>query len=261
MCRLLAWLGEPRALGALALEPPHSLFKQSWLARELVEAKVNADGWGAGLFLPGDSAPCVYVSTQPIWADVNAPHLGRALVSHSLVAAVRSATDPATVAPANTQPFAADGLLFVHNGYVQNFRSLRRRVVGALSDENLARLGGVTDSEHLFALVLEFLGPRRGIQDLLSAGARGIGQMASWAREAGGQAHFSLVLSTPEAMVAFRTSTGPTPPSLYVRADPGSGGTLVASEPLDEDPGWRTLPAGSAVIVERGGPPETVPIP
>lgn len=260
MCRLLAYLGEPTPLGALISDPPHSLLKQSWLAKELVDAKVNADGWGAGVFLPGDSAPCVYVSTQPIWADVNRTHLGRALVSDSLVAAVRSATDPLSVAPANTQPFATEGLLFVHNGYVGGFRSLRRRVLGALSEETLGGMKGVTDSEHLFALILEALGPRRDAGALLQAGARAIGQMSAWCREAGSEGHFSVVLSTQESMVAFRSSTGPTPPSLYLFESP-SGSTIISSEPLDGDPGWQPIPPGGAVVARLGAPPERVAIP
>src|SRR5262245_9567145 len=162
MCRLLAYLGEPLPLGALVLAPPHSLLKQSWKARELQRATVNADGWGAGLFVDGEAEPCLYASTLPIWADANAAHLGRALRSGAMVAAVRSATDPLSVAPANTQPFAADGVLFVHNGFVEHFRNVvRRRLCGVLSDERYAAIAGTTDSEHLFALILEELGPSR----------------------------------------------------------------------------------------------------
>src|SRR5690606_16026892 len=78
MCRLLGYLGESVPLGALVSAPAHSLLRQSWQARELVSATVNADGWGAGLYVEGDPAPCLYASTLPIWADANLPHLGRA---------------------------------------------------------------------------------------------------------------------------------------------------------------------------------------
>ena len=33
MCRHLAWLGAPLTLGELIVDPPHSLFQQSWQPR------------------------------------------------------------------------------------------------------------------------------------------------------------------------------------------------------------------------------------
>lgn len=263
MCRLLGYLGEELPLGRLVSAPAHSLLKQSWQARELVSATVNADGWGAGVFVPDEVEPCLYASTLPIWADANASHLGRALRSGSLVAAVRSATDPLSVAHANTQPFAAPGLLFVHNGFIERFRAtVRRRLCGALSDQRFAAIAGTTDSEHLFALILEGLGAERSAEAVLRAGAAAVRQASSWAVEAGAKAHFAVVLSTPDALVAIRTATEPEPPSLYLlRRGSLAPGVIVASEPLDEDRGWERIPAGSAVIARRGAGAELVALP
>lgn len=261
MCRLLAYLGEPIGLGRLVAQPAHSLLRQSWLARELVEATVNADGWGAGIFLPGDPRPCVYTSTSPIWADPNLSHLGRALGSHSMVAAVRSATDSLSVAHANTQPFSTEGLLFVHNGFVQPFRTaLKKKVYEHLSDETFSGISGVTDSEHLFALILEGAGGSLEPEALLSAGTNAIRLLSTWAVRAGGKGHFSLVLATSDALVAFRSSTGPTPPSLYLLPEPGplTDGIVIASEPLDEDPRWQSIEPETAVVARKGHPPERV---
>ncbi|WP_373047848.1 ergothioneine biosynthesis protein EgtC [Vulgatibacter sp.] len=259
MCRLLGYLGEEAPLGALVSAPPHSLVRQSWQARELVSATVNADGWGAGLYVPGDPDPCLYTSTLPIWADANVPHLGRALRSRCLVAAVRSATDPLTVAHANTQPFAAGRLVFLHNGFVEGFRtSVRRRLCAALSDERFAGIAGTTDSEHLFALVLEELDQRGGAGDpavLLEATAAAVARVAAWAKEAGAKAHFAVVVADGTSLVALRTATEPEPPSLYLH--PGGGaiaaGTIVASERLDDDERWRRIEPGQGVIATLGG--------
>jgi len=267
MCRLLGYLGKSVPLGALVSAPAHSLLLQSWKARELVSATVNADGWGAGLWVEGDPVPCLYASTLPIWADANLPHLGRALRSGCQLAAVRSATDPLTVAHANTQPFAAGPLAFVHNGYVGRFReAVRRRLCAALSDDRFAGIRGTTDSEHLFALILDELDRRggpAGPEVLFEAAAAAVARVGAWAVEAGGQAHFALVIADGGSLVAIRTATAAEPPSLYLLPEPGpiAPGVIVASEPLDGDPRWQRIPASHGVIVSRGAAPRVVALP
>jgi len=264
VCRMVGYLGGSAPLSALVAAPPHSLERQSWQARELVSATVNADGWGAAAWMHGDPAPCVYVSTAPIWADVNAGHLGRALRSHCLLAAVRSATDPRNVGPANTQPFASGSVAFLHNGWIDAFAErIRRRLLGALSDERFAAIRGATDSEHLFALILEELDRSGGPGDarrLLAAANAACLRVAGWAREAGGDAHFAVLLADGDSLVALRTSTGLQPPTLYLlpEAGPIAPGPIVASEPLDADPRWTPIPPGHGVVIERSAPPQVV---
>lgn len=266
MCRLVAYLGEEISLGALVEAPSHSLLRQSWQARELTHATVNADGWGAALYVPGDPAPCRYVHTLPIWADVNRPHLGRALRSGCILAAVRSATDSATVAPANTQPFVDGSLAFVHNGFAEPFATtIRGRILAALSPNRLAALAGPTDSEHLFAWILQTLDERgaAGPGDWLAAAAQVTGQIGAWAVEEGGRAIFSLVLTDGRSMVALRRAHGAEPPSLYLLQAGGAigRGTVIASEPLDDDPGWTPIPADHGVVVESGAAPQLGALP
>ena len=50
MCRHLAWLGAPRSLGDLLLEPEHGLLVQSYAPRRQRNGLMNADGWGVGFF-------------------------------------------------------------------------------------------------------------------------------------------------------------------------------------------------------------------
>ncbi|HBE92200.1 MAG TPA: hypothetical protein DDW55_06595, partial [Gammaproteobacteria bacterium] len=52
MCRLAAYLGPELRLEKLLIEPEHSLVKQSWAPREMLEAKLNADGYGYGWYDP-----------------------------------------------------------------------------------------------------------------------------------------------------------------------------------------------------------------
>ena len=54
MCRHLAYLGPPRSVRELVVDPPHSLFRQSWEPERQRHGVVNADGFGIGWFAPGD---------------------------------------------------------------------------------------------------------------------------------------------------------------------------------------------------------------
>src|SRR5436309_3267119 len=69
MCRHLAWLGRPRSLAALVLEPPSSLLRQSWAPRRQRYGTVNADGWGVGFYVPGRSEPARWRAARPLGAD------------------------------------------------------------------------------------------------------------------------------------------------------------------------------------------------
>lgn len=57
MCRHIAWLGSPRRLSELSLEPEHGLIVQSYAPRRQAHGRMNADGWGAGFFAAGRPEP------------------------------------------------------------------------------------------------------------------------------------------------------------------------------------------------------------
>jgi glutamine amidotransferase len=176
-----------------------------------------------------------------------------------VLAAVRSATDPLSVSPANTQPFCYGPLSFVHNGYIDGFSStVLRRLRSELSDEQYARIQGNTDSEHLFALVLDEYG-RSSAQSgdrLADAVRRALSRARALAVEAEKKALFSVVVADGRALFAARSAAGAEPPSLYAR--PLELGALVASERLDDDPGWTPLASDSALLIERGLAPRRV---
>ena len=50
MCRHLGWLGEPRSVASLVLDPPYGLLVQSYSPRRQKHGLMNADGWGIGFF-------------------------------------------------------------------------------------------------------------------------------------------------------------------------------------------------------------------
>ncbi len=84
MCRLAAYIGPVLRLEELLLKPDHSLVKQSWAPREMMEARLNADGYGFGWF-DHTGRPLRYRQTMPIWTDPNLAELGRGLEADTLV--------------------------------------------------------------------------------------------------------------------------------------------------------------------------------
>jgi len=152
MCRLVAYTGPGVPLRRLLLEPEHSLMVQSWGPREMDEAVLNADGFGFGWY-SSDGQPGKYINTCPMWSDVNLEALGRSLSSGLWLANVRSATPGQAVSLDNTQPFIAGRFMFLHNGYIREFRETARpRFHEYLTAGIQAGIRGNTDSEYLFAL-------------------------------------------------------------------------------------------------------------
>src|SRR3712207_7162131 len=94
MCRMIAYLGKPeRSLSSLVLDPEHSLLVQSYAPKEMMSGVVNADGFGAGWYVPEvDDEPAVYRSNAPIWADRSFASIAPKVRSATVLAAVRSAT-------------------------------------------------------------------------------------------------------------------------------------------------------------------------
>lgn len=258
MCRVVGYLGPRIALDALVDREPHALYQQSYAAKELDTSVVSADGWGAAWYLPEDARACVYRSTQPIWGDPNRIDLGRTVTSRCILAAVRSATDPVSIAAMNTQPFKFETLSFVHNGFVDAFRrTLRREVCDGLDDAAYANIAGDTDSEHLFAMIVSAWlaevadDPE---QRLLSAVTRGVRKLRNLARERSLVALFTVLISDGERLVAVRASEAGKSPSLYVRHDGASQATWLASEPTDfAQSGWEPVPDESAIVATSSG--------
>src|SRR3712207_4031359 len=159
MCRLLGYLGAPIQLDRLLYKPEHSLIVQSYEPREMTSGVVNADGFGVGWYrAERDVNPFTYKSTLAIWNDVNLPELSRYVESGCVLAYVRSATPGQALDLSNCQPFRDNRLLFIHNGFISNFRkTLYRPIRDRFSDEVYQSVNGTTDSEHIFALFVNEL--------------------------------------------------------------------------------------------------------
>lgn len=255
MCRLFGMTGgaEPVSATFWLLEAPDSLATQSHR---------DPDGTGLGAFLP-DGAP--YLAKQPLaaYADRAFAHEARSVRSRTFIAHIRYASTGA-VALQNTHPFEQHGRLFAHNGVIGEVERLEQRLGPA---RDLVR--GETDSERFFALITR---EAEADGDIGAAIARAAGWIAANLPVYA----LNCVLITDTELWALRY---PTVHELYVLersggADAptrsrqllhrGSAGELrvhsqelaerpavvVASEPMDDDAGWRPLAPGELLHVD-----------
>lgn len=259
MCRIAAYLGEPIALGRFLLEPPHSLYVQSWAPRELKYAKVNADGYGFAWY-GDDNSPAAYVNPGAIWSDPNLPHLARNLVSDLWLASVRSAIAGLPVNHANTQPFVDEEFLFDHNGLIDDFHvRLLPAIIQHLDPRHLPTIRGNTESEYLFAVMRQLMSDNPEMP-MESALAELMERVEQWAD--GSRCLLNIVVSDGERLYAVRHAIGDDCPSLYYTTDDETypNAQLIASERLTESTFWQTVPEHQILILDPEEPPELLPL-
>ncbi|QIQ01375.1 ergothioneine biosynthesis protein EgtC [Streptomyces liangshanensis] len=238
MCRHVAYLGPPVALGDLLIAPPHALYRQSWAPRRQRNGTVNADGFGVGWYAEGDPVPARYRRAVPIWSDLGLTDLARVVRSGALLAAVRDATLPGADGEAAAAPFAADRWLFSHNGAVGGWPASLADVARALPAEELLSLPAQTDSALVWALLLHRLRTGDEIGQALADTVLDVAKAAPASR-------LNLLATDGEHIAA--TAWGD---SLWFRAEPGHH-VVVASEPYDDDPRWREVPDRTLVVATR----------
>ncbi|WP_159228830.1 ergothioneine biosynthesis protein EgtC [Mycolicibacterium vanbaalenii] len=219
MCRHLGWLGAPVSVASLVLDPPSGLLVQSYAPRRQKHGLMNADGWGAGFFDlrgqdPGGgsaSVPRRWRSATPLWGDASFASVAPALVSHCVVAAVRSASVGMPIEPSASAPFTDGRWLLSHNGIVD------RAVLPASS-----RAESTNDSALLAALIFD----------------RGMDRLAETVVEvAAGDPNARLNILAADGSRLIATTWGDTL-SVLRRDD----GVVLASEPYDDDPAWQEIP-------------------
>jgi glutamine amidotransferase len=154
MCRWLAYSGSPLAISRLVSDPANSLIHQS-RDSALGATSVNADGFGVGWYVPDDPVPALFRSVSPAWADPNLADLARHIRPALFLSHVR-ATTGTPVQLTNCHPFRHDRWLWVHNGAVREFDTVKRDLVLAVDPSLYPGIVGSTDSEVLFHLALTF---------------------------------------------------------------------------------------------------------
>ena len=253
MCRLFGLHAgeEPIRATFWLLDAPGSL---------AVQSERNPDGFGVATFEPDGT---VDVDKRPVRAAGDELFLreAHAECSRIYLAHVRYA-DTGAPSPANTHPFVQDGRVFAHNGVVGELGRLERELGDARG-----LLEGDTDSERLFATITKAIREHGG--DVRA------GIVAATRRLAAEVELYSLnfLLATPEELWALRypqhnelfvLERAPGGPrgdrhldeasehgTLRLRSAEGAdrGVVVVASEPMDADPGWAEVEPGELVRI------------
>jgi predicted glutamine amidotransferase len=271
MCRWMAWHGQPVLIEELLFRPKHGLIDQSLHSRMGAET-TNGDGFGLGWYGVGDG-PGVFRSVAPAWGDVNLRHLASHIESPLFISHIR-ATSGTAVQENNCHPFRHGRWLFVHNGVINGFRTLRRELMLAVDPELFPDIQGTTDSEVVFHLALTF-----GLeQDPLGALERALGLVEATADRLGVEhaVQGSFGVTDGERLWAARYSTERRSRTLFASADVRTvqhmypdntrlqrlreGDRLIVSEPLADLPGaWHEVPESTALTVEPDGEMEQRP--
>ncbi|GAB3146588.1 ergothioneine biosynthesis protein EgtC [Micromonospora sonneratiae] len=239
MCRHVAYLGPPVTLSALLYDPPHSLARQSWAPRDMRGGgTINADGFGIGWYEPGRPEPVRYRQAHPIWSDATLPALAEATSSGAILAAVRSATVGMPVVATAAAPFTDGPWLFSLNGVVRDWPDSLVPLVRDLPTRDLLTLDAPTDAAVLWALV------RHRLRDG-AVPAEAVGTTVRQVATAAPGSRLNLLLTDGHTTVA---STAGHALSVRRRGD----SVWLASEPLDDDPGWQPVPDGRLVVATAG---------
>lgn len=253
MCRLFGLSAAPQRVHATfwLLEAPDSLAAQS---------RREPDGTGLGVF-DSQGSPQVWKQPLAAYADEKFAREAKQCESATFLAHIRYASTGG-LEPANTHPFLQHGRLFAHNGVIGDLPCLEDRL-GEYRD----LVQGDTDSERFFALVTKEIDAHHG--DV----SAGIAAAARWAAANLPVYAINLVLTTADELWALRY---PDTHDLYVlqRCAGGPHGdrhlehasaagrirtrsgslarhraVVVASERMDEDPGWQNLRPGELLHV------------
>jgi gamma-glutamyl hercynylcysteine S-oxide hydrolase len=240
VCRHLAYLGAPRSLSSLVIEPPHALYEQSWAPRLQRHGTINVDGFGAGWYVDGLREPVRYRRAQPIWTDASFASLAPTISSSCVLAAVRSATPGTASDESAAAPFTHGRWLFSHNGRLTDWPKARAVLPGSSVAEALA---GV-DSALLFGLALSDWAAGGSLGSGLVAAARDVlevggGRLTMLAAD--GSSIAGLVVGEPLYMLI------------------SDHGRTLAAEPDDDGP-WRELQDGTLIEITHDRITETTPL-
>jgi glutamine amidotransferase len=260
----MAYLGDPVLVEDLVYRPSHSIIDQS-LHAKLTNVTTNGDGFGIGWY--GDQpAPSLYKGTHPAWNDENLREIAARIRTPLLFAHVR-ASSGTPVQRSNCHPFRYGRWLWMHNGSLANFGTVRRDLQTAVDPTLFPKMTGSTDTETLFFLALTF-----GLtQDPPNAVARAVGFVEDVGRRhsVDNPVHMTVAASDGDSIWIFRYSSEKSTSSLYYSTDIaqvrqlyptltalnelGDGARFIVSEPLRDLPGaWAEVPDGSWGVVRRG---------
>ncbi len=273
MCRLMAYKGTPIVIDNLLYKPKNSLINQSLHARE-IEEPLNGDGFGIGWYVPEvNNEPVTFVSVNPAWSNRNLRNLAPKIKVECMVAHVRAAS-VGEVSESNCHPFQYKNLLMAHNGGIEDFGLVKRKIRAPLSDEMYNWIKGQTDSEHIFAYLLNYLFKHHKVINtdaVADSFEHTFGFIKTLMKEVGitEAAYLNMVVTNGLFIVATRWVSDPMEEPLTMYHSEGSRyvvedgvtrleapedddhAVLVVSEKLTDGPEWTLIPKNHLVMVEQ----------
>ncbi|KAH7128198.1 nucleophile aminohydrolase [Dendryphion nanum] len=193
MCRWFAYISpsEPCLLSDVLITPANSISKQCSehylpgllphsqekdlddspdALLKLRNSLLNMDGLGIAWYTTAQNSyikhvqgprPALYKSQSPPINDFNFRSLCDNTETNCVFAHIR-ATSGSVVTQVNSHPFVFGRHVFMHNGVISNFSSIRRNMTDLMSFDSYCNIFGSTDSEHAAALYITNLAGKDG---------------------------------------------------------------------------------------------------
>lgn len=243
-------------LKTILTEWPNCLISQSKEAKESTTC-LNGDGFGIGWYNHEiNDEPAVFRSVRPAWNDANLMSIASKVLSNCSIAHIRAST-VGDVALANCHPFSCKEFLFVHNGTVHNFGAIRKKLLFSLNEPFFSQIKGQTDSEHIFAKLMQELEDKAiTTENLYLALKHTISYIGELFQEAVLEADYRInaVLTNGKitAVIRYSHREETVPHSLYFSDTLLPDGLLVASEKLTAGQNtWKEIPFNHALLIEE----------
>jgi len=148
MCRMFAFKSR------VSLKVQRSLVKAENALQ--IQSTEHPHGWGIAYYLSGRREPHEVRSVNAAFSDERFRRVSEFLTANAVVAHVRKATI-GDLTPENTHPFHWQGWTFCHNGTLFGYHQIEDQLRARLKPRFVDSIGGGTDSEMLFYLVLSAL--------------------------------------------------------------------------------------------------------
>ena len=262
MCRLYGFRSNfPRKVECELIRAQNSLITQS-LQDE--RGTSNPHGWGLGTYSNG--APNVIRQLDPAYDSEEFRWTAAKVHTCNVMAHVRRATI-GKISLENTHPFEHGKWMFVHNGNIKAFQSIRQMILDAMGPSDRQSIQGDTDSEHVFKYIM-YLHEQRSHFPIVDILRDGIKQVIDWSQKAdpGSEIALNIIMSNGDEIGGLRYGRslwymrrnavhpcGVCGGALHVEKDPGKDyrAVIVASEPITDDEEWTEIPEGSLFRIDN----------
>jgi gamma-glutamyl hercynylcysteine S-oxide hydrolase len=235
MCRHLAYVGDPTGIVGPLFDAPHSLARQAEHPRLQTSGTTNPDGWGVAWYPRDGVTPDWYRTVTPIWEDAEFATRAASITTGAFVAGARLASPGATLVDTGNAPFVSGPWSFSLNGIVHGFADgIGDQLRARLRPDRLGTIVGDADTEVLFAMVLDRLDDGDAPERALAATIEQVISITT--------GRLNLLLTDGQHVYGTRYGN-----SLFRL------GSMLASEPLDDQPAWREVRDESLVRTSADG--------